>query len=135
MTDTEEIALKFRELGSEAVTELVVWTEAYNAFIMGGDVRRPIKAKVPVLGPFDLGKGYIGYLALHPESDSVHVAESETGAFVGSSLAEVRKDIQEAEESVMRDQIEAARKRADYAMLLPAAEFWGKFRPKKPTKQ
>lgn len=108
-------------------TVLQVWTMYYNAFVMGGSCHQPIACEVPVTKPVALGKGYKGYVITSPKGET-HIAESETGAFVGTSLAQVRADIAEASEQVMRDQIAGARKLAAKAKLLPADEFWSKFR-------
>lgn len=127
-SQAEEIAQLFRRLGSEATSIRMVWTEARRPFVMGGKVNYVLGAKVPVLGPFDLGKGYSGYLALHPKTEATHVVESETGAFVGLSLEEVRADIAEADEEVMKQQIAAARERVKEIELVNPDKFWSKFR-------
>jgi hypothetical protein len=124
MTEAEEIANIFRTLGSDATSMKVVWNACYRPFLMGGDLRRPIKAEVPALGPFDLGKGYTGYIILHPKSQKTYIAESETGAFVGNSLNDVRQDIEAASEEVMRGQIAEAKKQMGYAELMTAEQFW-----------
>jgi hypothetical protein len=100
-----------------------IWTNGYRPFIMGGDVNAPVFCDVPVDGPFDLGKGYEGFLAVSP-SGRTFVAESITGAIVGSTVAEVRKDVTTADEAIMKEQIAEAQKRVRRAERVSPADFW-----------
>lgn len=100
-----------------------IWTEAYRPFIMGGDCNAPIICDVPVTGPFDLGRGYQGFLAVSPNGKTF-VAESFTGAIVGSTLNGVREDIEDADAMVMEEQIAHARKRVLQAATVSRDEFW-----------
>jgi hypothetical protein len=78
---------------------------------------------VEVDGPFDLGKGYEGFLAVSPHGQTF-VAEAETGAIVGSTVREVRQDIETAEAAVMDAQITDAKKRVLKARTVSLSEFW-----------
>jgi hypothetical protein len=90
---------------------------------MGGDVRRPISCDVPVSGPFDLGKGYQGYLGVAPNGRTF-VVESETGAIVGNTLENVIDDISQGDPDVMRRQIEKARETVKRAQEMSQDDFW-----------
>lgn len=109
---------------------MLVWTEGYSPFIMGGDVNAPIGADIEVGEKIPLGKGIFGYLVASPISGETFVAEAETGAFVGPTIERVRADIEAADEDVMADQIVAAKERLKKVRTLDAHEFWSRFRKK-----
>jgi len=100
-----------------------IWTEAYRPFIMGGDCNAPIVCAVPVDGPFDLGAGQQGFLAVSP-SGRTFVAEGVTGAIVGSTIEGVRRDVEMADRTVMEEQIASAEKRVLQATPVSRDEFW-----------
>jgi hypothetical protein len=104
-----------------------VWTEAYSPFICGGDVNAPISAEVEVGEPICLDYGIIVYLVPSPKGE-IFVAESTTGAFVGTSLERVRKDIATADPKVMRNQLAKAKERVQKATVLTKEKFWARFR-------
>lgn len=113
------------------MTSRLIWTYGYRPFMMGGSVNYPLKAKVPCSGPYDLGKGYVGYVALAPNG-SAYVAESQTGAIIGCAatrpmaLEMVWADIKKATKKIMDNQIAYAReqvKRPD-CLTVEAQEFW-----------
>jgi len=68
---------------------------------MGGDVNAPIATKLEVGEPFDLGGGFEGYLVVSP-AGKTHVVESETGAFVGTSIDDVKADIAAGDPAIIR---------------------------------
>ncbi len=107
--------------------KIKVWTLGYSPFIMGGNVNAPIMAEVEALGPFDLGKGYSGYLVTSP-TGKTFVAESETGAFVGPDIESVRADVRDADPKVMWEQVEEAKKLLVDVRYLSPKEFWSMFR-------
>ena len=107
--------------------KITVWTEAYSPWIMGGDVHAPISTKLEVGEPVDLGKGFRAYVVDAPNGDT-YIAESETGAFVGNDLGQVKQDVEEAAPAVMRQQIAEAKQRAKKARPLTPERFWGMFR-------
>jgi hypothetical protein len=100
-----------------------VWITNYRPFIMGGDVHAPIMCEIEVVGEYDLGKGYKGWLFASP-SGKTFVSETETGAIVGSTIDEVKQDIVEADEEVMKNQIQEARKLVKRAYMASEEEFW-----------
>lgn len=101
-----------------------IWTMYYNAFTMGGSCERPMLAEVDCTGPYDLGKGYIGYIAVSPLTANTYVVESTTGAIVGNALGQVKYDIAVASEEVMKSQIEDACKLVSKAEHITAEVFW-----------
>jgi hypothetical protein len=106
---------------------MLIWTEAYMPFIMGGDVNGPICTEVEVGQRYDVGGGYYAYEIESP-SGATYVAESETGAFIGTSILDVVLDISAADPEVMAKQIEDARERAKAAQPLSNEKFWSMFR-------
>lgn len=104
-----------------------VWTAAYTPFMMGGNVNAPIATKVEVSGPFDLGGGFEGYLAVSPKG-MIHVVEAETGAFIGTNIDKVKADVAAGDPTIMRKQITDAAKEFKKANHITAEEFWGRFR-------
>lgn len=106
---------------------LTVWTAAYSPFMMGGNVNAPIKTEVEAGDKFDIGKGFEAYLVVSPKGKT-HVVEAKTGAFVGTTIDEVKADICAGDMKVMRKQIKAAREEFKKAIPLTNDEFWGRFR-------
>ena len=102
-----------------------VWTKNYRPFILGGDVNAPIMFDVEILGYYGLGRGYSGYLFESP-SGKTFVAESETGAIVGTTLHGVRVDIAGGDDEVMRKQIAQGKQDVKSAYLGTEDEFWKK---------
>jgi hypothetical protein len=124
LTQADEVEQLFRTKGAACMTEMLVWKQSYRPFLLGGNLRAPMSATLPVMGPFDLGGGYQGFLALHPENNSTYVVESITGGIVGSSLEAVRNDIATAKTEVMEKQIEDAKKQVAEAYTVSAVDFW-----------
>lgn len=107
--------------------KLKIWTEAYSPFIMGGDVNAPIATEVEVGEPVVLAEGISVYLITSP-TGSTYVAEATTGAFVGTSMEQVRADVEDADPAVMKQQLEAASERVKKAEMLEPERFWSRFR-------
>ena len=105
----------------------LIWTEAYRPFMMGGDVNQPIGTMVELDTPIDLGKGAVVHVVASPNG-TIHIVESKTGAFVGTSLAQVKKDIKEADEDVIKQQIKDSRKRRKEVEVMSNEDFWSYFR-------
>jgi len=103
---------------------MFVWTMAYRPFIIGGNCNGPIGIEVAVGEQIPLGKGYFGYVVTSPKTGATYVAEAETGAFVGNSIAAVRDDIANAADDVMQQQMADARKLRKTAAKVDAADFW-----------
>ena len=76
------------------------------------------------LGPFDLGKGYQGCLMMSPLTGQTYVAESETGAIVGNTIAQVCHDIEEGDDKVMERQMADAREAIENAEHVSPEVFW-----------
>ena len=100
-----------------------IWTENYRPFIIGGDVNAPIMCNIDVLGPYDLGKGFQGWLFATPSGKTL-VAETQTGAIVGSTLEEVKNDIESASDTDLKENIEHAKRRVARAYMASEEEFW-----------
>lgn len=100
-----------------------VWTWGHRRDGNGDRANYPLAADVAATGPFPLGKGYFGYLVRAPDGHTF-VAEAKTGAFFGSTIAEVSADVAEGDPDVIDEQI------ANYEGDLPdlevvePEEFW-----------
>jgi hypothetical protein len=103
---------------------MFVWTLAHRPFIMGGNCNGPIGIEVAVGEQIPLGKGYFGYVVVSPKTGKTYVAEVETGAFVGNSVAAVRDDIASAADNVMQQQMVDARELRETADKVDADYFW-----------
>ena len=104
---------------------MLVWTEAYRPFILGGDVHAPIATEIEDIGePFDLGGGYFGHLFQNPNTGDLFVAESTSGAFVGPCPQQVKQDIAEGDPGFMATQVADGIERRKKAAILPEEEFW-----------
>lgn len=103
---------------------MLIWTEGYRPWIMGGDVNAPLGVEVDVsaLSPIDLGRGVQVYEIKFP-NDSVAIVEASSGAIVGSQLEQVREDMASAELEVVQQQINQARVRAARVNALPQDQF------------
>lgn len=101
-----------------------VWTLGYFPMTMGGRVWRPMRAKIPVTGPHDLGKGFEGYLCLGP-GGATEVAESTSGAIVGDTLEAVRADIAACDDvDLMRKQCQSATARLTDVVDVEPDDWW-----------
>jgi len=90
---------------------------------MGGNVNAGIKTEDDVLGPFDLGQGYEGFLFCSP-GGRMGIIEGATGGMVGDTLEKVRADIAAADPEVMKKQILWACDQVKGATMMPRLEFW-----------
>lgn len=121
----------------------VIFTTAYQPFIMGGDVHQPIGTVIGSYERKDIGKGYTGMLVRNSERGLWHVALRGCGAIIGTSpekeevLRQVREDVEAGEREVMEDQMEKGRKvREECRILNDQREFFRKFRaPVPPSHQ
>lgn len=106
--------------------KVVCFTLAYTPFGLGAPLWRPMSAEVEARGPYDLGKGFTGFLAKNPNKpEETHVIEAESGGFVGTTIAEVRKDIENCPDiTMMRKQVAKAKNEAAGATRVTADEFW-----------
>jgi len=106
-----------------------VWTEAYRPFLMGGDVNAPVSTEVEfeLDGLIDIGHGLQAYLLVGP-GERTHVVESTTGAFIGTTIDQVRADLEAADPEVVKSQMENAKVRAQKADPLEPDQFWRLFK-------
>jgi len=103
------------------------FTKAYFPFIMGGDVWQTIAATIQAKGPYKLGKGFEGYLAENPKQPGeTHVIEKTSGAFIGTTIAEVKKDIAACKNiTIMKQQVKKAIQQSKSCYKeLTTDEFW-----------
>jgi len=103
------------------------WTWKYEPFQLGGmggkPCQKPIAAMVECTGPYDLGQGFKGYLAVSP-AGHVIVFECESGGIVGNDIAQVRADAKAATVAEMQGQVAEAKKYGEMAEVLTTEEFW-----------
>ena len=95
---------------------------------MGGDVNVPVGTEIEVGQKVKLGLGYEGYLIVNPFTGETRVAEATTGAIIGPSIEEVRKDIKTGSSEKMVEQMHWATgvvtdKKVE---IVSAEDFWGK---------
>jgi len=104
---------------------MIVWTRAYRPFMMGGDVHAPIGIDLNPGERQDLGKGFYGYVIVSPVTSKIHIAEEQSGAFIGSSLKQVRNDIESCEDiEFMKQQVKDAIKTREKVDILNKDKFW-----------
>lgn len=109
--------------------KLLIWTEAYSPFVMGGDPNAPIGTEIEIRGkPYNVGKGIEVYIVNNPVTKGTHIVEATTGALVGSSIVDVEKDVDEGNEETIRKQLEAAKERAKDARVITQDRFWRYFK-------
>ena len=85
---------------------------------------RPVCCEVEAESLHELGDGYKGYLIKAPNGKTF-VAEEETGALVGSTVARVKKDIKTGDKKLMKEQIETSREDSKRAEEVTTREWWG----------
>ena len=107
--------------------KIKVWTECYRPFVMGGDVWHSISTEHECTGPY-MYDTFKLYIAKNPITGQIHIVEGESGAFVGTSLDEVKNDIKTADLEIMKKQLIAAMKRGQDADPLTNSEFWKLFK-------
>lgn len=78
--------------------------------ILGGSVSYILQAELECTGPYDLGKGYVGYVAKSPSGKSF-VSEEKSMAIIGNHLYEVQQDVKMAKKQAMISQILDAKKK------------------------
>lgn len=141
------------ELGqppNDCATPLSIWTVAYRPFILGGRVRGPVQTTVlvPATRPFDsdsdpaqiadflhavrLAHGV--YLTpIEAPNGVTFYAEITTGALMGTDLDVVRKDLEEARDVVIKDQLAQSLRDRVTAPHITPAEFWSLLGANAPT--
>ena len=104
-----------------------IWTHCYQPFMMGGNVNSPIATKIGYIEEKAVGKGFYAFSFLTAKGE-IRIAESITGAIVGNSFDEVRKDIKESKKKVMLQQIEEAKEHSKNVMHLSKEAFFERYR-------
>lgn len=75
-------------------------------------------------GPFDLGKGFNGFVVVSPSGQSF-VVEAESGGVVGNSIENVRKDIAACKSiNLMLKQIVDCKKESKEATTVSNEEYF-----------
>jgi hypothetical protein len=105
----------------------VVWTHAYQPFAMGGDVHQPIKTEVDAIEVKSIGKGFHGVSFKTPKG-TIRIAEKVSGAIVGDTFEEVRKDIAEGDVKIMKKQVHEGLEMRNKARMLSNQEFFELYR-------
>ena len=106
-----------------------IWMKQYQPFVMGGEVWQNIRCEVPVDGPHDLGRGYLGYLAADPDGGTLVVERTSHGV-VGTDLEEVREDIRLGDPEGMGRQAGEGLKAFQRARPVLPEDFWGRMKEK-----
>lgn len=101
---------------------MLIWTEGYRPFIMGGDVNAPLGVEVEAGEPIDVGHGVHVHEIKFADGRTA-IAEATTGAIVGTDLQTVRDDVTQADPEIVRRQIEEGRKRVPKVYRLDITEF------------
>lgn len=100
-----------------------IWTMGYFPLILGGNVWQPICIETEVIGPFELGEGYKGFVATAPNGKTF-VAEERSGGLVGPDIKTVREDINTGDKSIMEQQVLDSIEKGKNARELKPEEFW-----------
>lgn len=90
-------------------------------------MKRLIKCEIEVQGPYDLGKGFQGYVALSPKGKGF-IVEIASRGIVGDSIETVRKDIEEGDIEVMKEQVKQGIQDFKLATEVETSEFWRGFK-------
>ena len=111
---------------------MVIWTEGYLPFIMGGNVNTPVGTKISKkkLGtPMDLPMGFKAYEFENPNNGQTHIIEAESGAFIGSDLQAVCDEIEKCGDAeMMKKQVSNALQRRKSVKVMEPKKFWKMFR-------
>jgi len=104
---------------------ILMWTAAYRPFRMGGNVNQPVGIEVTVGEPIPLDHGISVYVVVTPDGRKA-IVEAMSGGIVGTSLEQVKRDIEDADPAMMRDQIvRACEQRKEVDILDDPDEFYG----------
>ncbi len=116
---------------------MIIWTEAYRPFIMGGDVYAPISTEVDDkrLATARFRKQGVSVCLVPNPAGGIVVAEQTTGAIVGNDFRTVTGDLNEADPEVVAKQLAEAAKRRKKCTALPPNEFWRLYNRSKPDEE
>lgn len=101
---------------------MLIWTEGYRPWIMGGDVHAPLGVEMDGGEPIAVGHDIMVHEIKFSDGRTA-IAEATTGAIVGDDLQTVRDDVSAADPAVMRQQVQAASQRVPRVQRLSEAEF------------
>lgn len=134
---------------SDLTLPLSIWTVAHRPFIMGGRVRGPVQTTVlvpaarlwndtGVIQPADFMHAiqlpYGVYLTpIEAPNGVTFYVEITTGALMGTDLDAVRKDVEDAQHAVIRDQLAQSLRDRAAAPFITLAEFWSLLRANVPA--
>lgn len=105
-------------------TSVTAWTYGYFPFTMGSNVWHAMGCRVKCTEPEDFGKGFFCQVIKSPDGKHIAVVESTTGAIVGETEDDVRRDIAMGDVGVMLEQVaRAGRDKGDMTMV-SEEEFW-----------
>jgi hypothetical protein len=107
--------------------KMIVWAVGGGArwgMMRFGGSSTNISAEVEVTGPYPLGKGFSAYIAKSPVDGSTHIVEAKSGAFIGTTLAQVRKDVKSGTVKEMGKQVAAAILDSNHTERITAEDFW-----------
>lgn len=114
---------------------VVIYTYMATPFRVGGPAETYTGTTIPydMVDDVPLGRGYRGFVVKNPKRKCVHIAETTSGAIVGTGktraiLRRVCRDVENGKPSVMRQQVSAAKGMAATAHMLGSAEFFDRFR-------
>lgn len=103
-----------------------IWTYFYNAFTMGGSCNVPTGFETILDNEVELGNGFLGYEVLTPKGNKI-IVEKESGAIVGNSLEQVKKDITTSKIDVMNKQVKQACEESENVKIISENKFWNTY--------
>lgn len=101
---------------------MLIWTEGYRPFIMGGDVNAPLGVEMDGGEPINIGHDIMVHEIKFSDGRTA-IAEATTGAIVGTNLQTVRADVAAANPAVMQQQVQAAGQLVPRVQRLSESEF------------
>lgn len=109
-----------------------VWTQHYNAFVMGGSCWQDMATEINVDGApvYEIAEGLYVLELVHEKVGTVFV-DLISGGFVGDDLAQMRSDTAERGAEKVREDCLKMKVRAADAPLLDEKDFWSKFKGKR----
>lgn len=101
---------------------MLIWTEGYRPWIMGGDVNAPLGVEMDGGEPINIGHDIMVHEIKFSDGRTA-IAEATTGAIVGTDLQTVRDDVAATDPAVMQQQVQAAGQRVSRVQRLSESEF------------
>lgn len=91
---------------------------------MGGRVNQPTGFETELDNLQELARGFKGYLVTTPKGKTI-VVEEKSGAIIGDTIANVRKDIMTCDDILlMEKQVEKACREQEKVLVISEEEFW-----------